>query len=67
MGNPWTALLFLHGHIADPQLARRLAAAELDKPRGGGKRQRPQAGAAARHAEPAAAPGGLIRPAPLTG
>jgi len=24
----WTALLFLHGHIADPQLARRLAADE---------------------------------------
>lgn len=24
----WTALLFLHGHIADPQLAQRLAADE---------------------------------------
>ena len=24
----WTALLFLHGYVADPQLARRLVAAE---------------------------------------
>ena len=28
----WTALLFLHGHIADPQLARRLVADEAAEP-----------------------------------
>ncbi|GAA0713397.1 hypothetical protein [Dokdonella soli] len=26
MPTPWTGLLFLHGHIADPDLAQRLAA-----------------------------------------
>lgn len=67
MGNPWTALLFLHGHIADPQLARRLAAAELDRPRGGGKRQRPPSLIVAPRTEPATTPGGLIRPAAVTG
>ena len=25
----WTALLFLHGYVADPQLAQRLAAEEV--------------------------------------
>ena len=28
----WTALLFLHGHIADPQLAQRLVADDPSDP-----------------------------------
>lgn len=36
MSSLWTDLLFLHGHIASPELARRLAdtPAPQDKPRG---------------------------------
>lgn len=32
MSSPWTDLLFLHGHISDARLARRLAAAKPPAP-----------------------------------
>jgi hypothetical protein len=42
MSSPWTDLLFLHGHIHDPELARRLANTASKPPPHlpGGKRQR---------------------------
>ncbi|WP_243040039.1 hypothetical protein [Dyella sedimenti] len=40
MSSLWTNLLFLHGHISDPALARRLAEAPKPGPRPGGKRRR---------------------------
>jgi hypothetical protein len=38
MSSPWTNLLWLHGHIRDPELVRRLANAPSPPP--GGKRRR---------------------------
>ncbi|MFC4763399.1 hypothetical protein [Dyella koreensis] len=40
MSSLWTDLLFLHGHIASPELARRLADVPTpqDKPRGSRER-----------------------------
>lgn len=40
MSSLWTDLLFLHGHITDVGLARRLAAAPKPAPKPGGRRQR---------------------------
>lgn len=40
MSSLWTNLLFMHGHIADVDLARRLADVPEPKPRPGGKRER---------------------------
>lgn len=42
MSSLWTGLLLLHGHIHDPELARRLAGTPSLPPprRSGGKRQR---------------------------
>lgn len=40
MSSLWADLLFLHGHITDPELARRLAQTETPKPRPKGKRER---------------------------
>jgi len=42
MSSMFTNLLFLHGHIADPALARRLAEAPKEPPRSKGKRERVQ-------------------------
>ncbi len=65
MASLWTGLLFLHGHIADPALARRLDAAEAPPPPRG-RRHRPKAGPAARNpAAPAGdAPLAAALPAP---
>lgn len=40
MSSLFTNLLFLHGHITDPQLARRLADTPASNPRPRGKRER---------------------------
>jgi len=40
MSSLFTNLLFLHGHITDPELARRLANTPAPKPRPKGKRDR---------------------------
>ncbi|WP_109123476.1 hypothetical protein [Dyella sp. C11] len=40
MSSIFTNLLFLHGHIADPELARRLADAQNERPKQKGKRER---------------------------
>ena len=40
MSSLFTNLLFLHGHITDPELARRLAQTPAPKPRVKGKRER---------------------------
>lgn len=40
MSSLWTNLLFMHGHITDLDLARRLAAAPEPDKRVSGKRQR---------------------------
>ncbi|MDR3446941.1 MULTISPECIES: hypothetical protein [Dyella] len=40
MSSLFTNLLFLHGHITDPELARRLADTPTPKPRPTGKRER---------------------------
>lgn len=40
MSSLFTNLLFMHGHIADPELARRLADTPQVEPRPTGKRQR---------------------------
>jgi len=40
MSSLFTNLLFLHGHIADPALARRLAEEPKPTPRPKGKRER---------------------------
>jgi hypothetical protein len=42
MSSLFTNLLFLHGHIADPALARRLAETPSPTPRQKGKRERSQ-------------------------
>ncbi|WP_199098556.1 hypothetical protein [Dyella sp. ASV21] len=47
MSSLWTNLLFMHGHIADPALARRLADVAEPKPRPSGKRLRTTKPAAA--------------------
>ncbi|WP_430391611.1 hypothetical protein [Dyella sp. 20L07] len=39
MSSLWTNLLFMHGHIADPELARRLADTSEADARPTGKRQ----------------------------
>ncbi|WP_201313523.1 hypothetical protein [Dyella sp. EPa41] len=43
MSSLWTNLLFMHGHITDPALARRLAETPKSPTRPSGKRQRSQA------------------------
>ncbi|WP_267225362.1 hypothetical protein [Dyella silvae] len=49
MSSLFTNLLFMHGHITDPELARRLANTPQVAPRPTGKRQRvPKADGAAR-------------------
>ena len=49
MSSLWTNLLFMHGHIADPELARRLANTPESTARPTGKRQRaPKAQAVAK-------------------
>lgn len=40
MSSLWTNLLFMHGHITDPALARRLAETPKSPSRPSGKRQR---------------------------
>jgi len=40
MSSLFTNLLFLHGHITDPELARRLAQTPAPKPGPKGKRER---------------------------
>ncbi|QNJ99743.1 hypothetical protein [Dyella telluris] len=40
MSSLFTNLLFLHGHISDPALARRLADTAAPNPRPKGKRER---------------------------
>lgn len=42
MSSLFTNLLFMHGHITDPELARRLANTPQAAPRPTGKRQRLQ-------------------------
>jgi len=42
MSSLWTNLLFMHGHITDPALARRLAETPKSPSRPSGKRQRTQ-------------------------
>lgn len=61
MSSLWTNLLFMHGHIADADLARRLAETPRPSSRPSGKRQRRKLESAARSckpAEPALATGG---------
>lgn len=45
MSSLWTNLLFMHGHITDPALARRLAETPKPPTRPSGKRLRNQAAA----------------------
>lgn len=45
MSSLWTNLLFMHGHITDPALARRLAETPKPPSRPTGKRLRNQAAA----------------------
>jgi hypothetical protein len=45
MSSLWTNLLFMHGHITDPALARRLAEVPKSPSRPSGKRQRTEAAA----------------------
>lgn len=40
MSSLWTDLLFLHGHIASPELARRLANAPTPQDKARGRRER---------------------------
>ena len=40
MSSLWTNLLFMHGHITDPELVRRLANDPAPSSRPSGKRQR---------------------------
>jgi hypothetical protein len=40
MASLWTNLLFMHGHITDPDLARRMGEVPPDEQRPRGKRQR---------------------------
>ncbi|MHA6204837.1 hypothetical protein ACXU4B_10465 [Dyella soli] len=42
MSSLWTNLLFMHGHITDLELARRLASPPPDDRRTGGKRVKAQ-------------------------
>ncbi|WP_147281693.1 hypothetical protein [Dyella solisilvae] len=53
MSSLWTNLLFMHGHITDPELARRLANDPSPSSRPSGKRERAtKAAEAARKAAP---------------
>lgn len=45
MSSLWTNLLFMHGHITDPALARRLAESPKSPSRPSGKRQRAETSA----------------------
>ena len=54
MSSLWTNLLFMHGHIADADLARRLAEMPQPSSRPSGKRQRRKSEPAARSCKPAA-------------
>jgi hypothetical protein len=57
MSSLWTNLLFMHGHITDPALARRLAETPKTPSRPAGKRQRtPTAAAAGQRKVAASAP-----------
>ena len=58
MSSLWTNLLFMHGHITDPALARRLAETPKSPSRPSGKRQRAKAATTG-------APGKVACPAPL--
>jgi len=58
MSSLWTNLLFMHGHIADPELARRLADAPKPPARPTGKRRKAQP---ASNERKVAAPAGLAQ------
>ncbi|WP_130617240.1 hypothetical protein [Dyella amyloliquefaciens] len=58
MSSLWTNLLFMHGHITDPALARRLAETPKASSRPSGKRQRSKATASG-------AQGKVASPGPL--
>lgn len=61
MSSLWTNLLFMHGHITDVDLARRLAETPKPSSRPSGRRQRRKVALAARtgkQATPALASGG---------